>query len=113
MARGESPAGTQAAQTLLVVDDEKNLRLGLSEWARDIGFLPVEAASGREALEAVREQNVDVVLLDLRLQNEDGLDVLKRLRDEEPSLPVIMLTGHGSFEHAVQATKLGAYDFML
>jgi two-component system, NtrC family, response regulator AtoC len=113
MARGESPAGTQAAQTLLVVDDEKNLRLGLSEWARDVGFLPVEAASGREALEAVREQTVDVVLLDLRLQNEDGLDVLKRLREEEPSLPVIMLTGHGSVEHAVQATKLGAYDFML
>src|SRR5882672_4150660 len=113
MVRGESPVGTQAAQTLLVVDDEKNLRLSLTEWAREIGFQPLEATSGREALDAVRDQTVDVVLLDLKLQTEDGMDVLRRLREEEPTMPVVMLTGHGSVEHAVQATKLGAYDFML
>jgi len=56
---------------------------------------------------------VDAVVLDLRLGAEDGLEVLKRLRAEEPALPVIMLTGHGTIEHAVQATRLGAFDFML
>src|SRR5262249_37199821 len=85
----------------------------IGEWARDLGFTPLEAASGNEALDRLREQVVDVALLDLRLTNEDGMEVLKRLREEDPSLPVVMLTGHGSVEHAVQATKLGAYDFML
>src|SRR5262249_26748141 len=110
MARGETPTHTHTAHTLLVVDDERSLRFSIGEWARDAGYAPVEAASGQEALERVREQPVDVVLLDLRLQGEDGMDVLRKLRDEDPTLPVIMLTGHGTVEHAVQATKLGAYD---
>jgi DNA-binding NtrC family response regulator len=113
MAKGESPAQIQTPHSLLVVDDERSLRFTIGEWARDLGFTPLEAATGSEALERLREQSVDVVLLDLRLTNEDGMEVLKRLRDEDPSLPVIMLTGHGTVEHAVQATKLGAYDFML
>src|SRR5258706_2815921 len=112
MAKGESPTHIQTPHTLLVVDDERSLRFTIGEWARDLGFAPLEAANGSEALERVREQAVDVVLLDLRLTNEDGMEVLKRLRDEDPSLPVIMLTGHGTVEHAVQATKIGAYDFV-
>ncbi len=110
MAKGET--ATQATHTLLVVDDERSLRFSIGEWARDAGYQALEAATGAEALERVREQSVDAVLLDLRLTSEDGMDVLRRLREEDPSLPVIMLTGHGTVEHAVQATKLGAYDFM-
>ncbi len=113
MARDASPPATQTAYTLLVVDDEPALRFAISEWARDDGFTALEAASGAEALERVREQPVDVVVLDLRLGAEDGLEVLRRLRDEDPALEVIMLTGHGTVEHAVRATQLGAYDFML
>ena len=112
MAKGESSTHTQTPHTLLVVDDERSLRFTIGEWARDQGFTPFEAATGNEALERLREQSIDVALLDLRLTNEDGMDVLKKLRDEDSSLPVIVLTGHGSVEHAVQATKLGAYDFM-
>src|SRR5258706_10154264 len=112
MAKGESPTHTQAPCTLLVVDDERSLRFTIGEWARDLGFTPLEAATGAEALERLREQAVDVVLLDLRLTNEDGMEVLKRLREDDPTLPVVMLTGHGGVEHAVQAIKLGAYDFM-
>ncbi len=112
MAKGESSTRTQTPHTLLVVDDERSLRFTIGEWARDMGFTPFEAASGSEALERLREQSIDVALLDLRLTNEDGMDVLKKLREEDNSLPVIVLTGHGSVEHAVQATKLGAYDFM-
>ena len=113
MARGESPTRADTAHTLLIVDDERSLRFSISEWARDTGFHPLEAVSGREAIEQVHEQSVGVVLLDLKLGTEDGLEVLKRLRQEDPTLPVIMLTGHGSLQHAVEATRLGAFDFMV
>ncbi len=113
MAKGDSPTRVQAAQTLLIVDDERSLRFSIGEWARDTGFAPLEAATSREALEAVRERGVDAVLLDLKLGDEDGLKVLKALRETDATLPVVMLTGHGTVEHAVRAIKMGAYDFML
>jgi len=114
MARGDSPARTQSgAQTLLIVDDERSLRFSIGEWARDEGYTPLEAANGREAIEAVRDSGVDAVVLDLKLGDEDGLKVLQNIREADPSIPVIMLTGHGRVEHAVRAIKIGAYDFML
>jgi len=113
MARGDSPTHTQSSQTLLIVDDERSLRFSIGEWARDAGFRALEASGGREALDLVQQNPVDAVLLDLRLGDEDGLDVLKRLRALQPELPVIMLTGHGTIEHAVEATKLGAWHFMV
>ncbi len=113
MAKGDSTTRTQGAQTLLIVDDERSLRFSIGEWARDMGYAPLEAPGGREALEAVREHGVDAVLLDLRLGDEDGLKILKQIRDTDPAVPVVMLTGHGTVEHAVRAIKMGAYDFML
>ena len=110
MARGETPTRADTARTLLIVDDERSLRFSISEWARDTGFHPLEAVGGREALELAREQSVDAVLLDLKLGGEDGLEVLKRLRQEDPVVPVVMLTGHGTVQHAVEATRLGAFD---
>ena len=113
MARGDSPTRTEAPNTLLIVDDERSLRFSIGEWARDEGYAPLEAASGREALEAVREHGVDAVLLDLKLADEDGLRVLRDLKELDPTMPVVMLTGHGTVEQAVRAIQLGAYDFML
>jgi DNA-binding NtrC family response regulator len=113
MAKGEEQTQTQGAPGLLIVDDERSLRFSLGEWARDVGWRPLEATAGADALSAVVQGGVDAVLLDLKLGDEDGLQVLKRLREEDPRLPVIMLTGHGTVEHAVRATKLGAYDFIL
>ncbi len=113
MAKGDSTTRTQGALTLLIVDDERSLRFSIGEWARDMGYAPLEAAGGREALEHVRDHGVDVVLLDLRLGDEDGLKILKQVRDTDPAVPVVMLTGHGTVEHAVRAIKMGAYDFML
>jgi DNA-binding NtrC family response regulator len=113
MAKGDSSTRAPSKGTLLVVDDERSLRFSIGEWARDEGFAPLEAATGREALEAVRERGVDAVVLDLKLGDEDGLRVLKELRESDPSLPVVMLTGHGTVEQAVRAIQLGAYDFML
>ena len=113
MARGETATQTQGARTILVVDDERTLRFTLGEWARDAGFFPVEATSESEALDRLRDHEVDVVVLDLKLAEEDGMQVLRRLREVDPGLPVVMLTGHGTVEHAVKATRLGAYDFVL
>ena len=113
MARGESPTRADTAHTLLIVDDERSLRFSLSEWARDSGYQPLDAAGGREALELAHEQPLGAILLDLKLGAEDGLEVLRRLRQDDPTVPVIMLTGHGSIKHAVEATRLGAFDFMV
>ena len=113
MAKGDSSTRATSKGTLLVVDDERSLRFSIGEWARDEGFAPLEAATGREALEAMRERGVDAVVLDLKLGDEDGLRVLKELRDADPTVPVVMLTGHGTVEQAVRAIQLGAYDFML
>jgi two-component system, NtrC family, response regulator AtoC len=112
MAKGGTTR-TQGALTLLIVDDERSLRFSIGEWARDMGYTPLEAAGGREALEAVREHGADAVLLDLRLGDEDGLKLLRQIRESDPDVPVVMLTGHGTVEHAVRAIKMGAYDFML
>jgi len=113
MAKGDSSTRTSSKGTLLVVDDERSLRFSIGEWARDEGYVPVEAASGSEALDAVRERGVEAVVLDLKLAEEDGLRVLRELREADPTLPVVMLTGHGTVEQAVRAIQLGAYDFML
>ena len=113
MGKGDSPTQTQSARTILVVDDERSLRFSLGEWARDAGFQPLEATNSTEALERVRDHEVDAVVLDLKLADEDGIEVLRRLRELDPGLPVVMLTGHGTVEHAVRATRLGAYDFVL
>jgi two-component system response regulator AtoC len=112
MARGDTAGPTQPRHTLLIVDDEPSLRFSIGEWARDLGYRPLEAADGAAALDLVRDAEVDAVILDLRLGTEDGLQVLKRLRAEEPALPVVMLTGHGTIEHAVEAMRLGAFDFV-
>ncbi|HET7226850.1 MAG TPA: sigma-54 dependent transcriptional regulator [Candidatus Eisenbacteria bacterium] len=113
MARGEPQTRTQSPHALLIVDDERSLRFSIGEWARDGGYAALEAEGGEQALDVVREQSVDAVLLDLKLGAEDGIEVLKRLRAEDESLPVIMLTGHGTIAHAVEATRLGAFDFMV
>jgi DNA-binding NtrC family response regulator len=112
MVNDVSPTATQSAKQLLVVDDERSLRFAIGEWARDLGFQPFEARSGGEACDRVREHRIDVVLLDLKLGDEDGMAVLQRLRAEAPHVPVIMLTGHGGIDQAVEATRLGAFHFV-
>jgi len=110
MVRGET--GVRSATRLLIVDDERSIRFGIGEWARDAGYEPLEASSGREALELMREQPVDAVVLDLKLGDMDGLQVLKRLREVEPQIPVVMLSAHATFDHVVQAVQAGAFWFL-
>jgi two-component system response regulator AtoC len=96
--------------TILVVDDEQLIRWSLTERLRAEGYDVVEAATGREALERARE-GVDLVLLDYKLPDMDGVSVLKRLKEADADLLVILLTAYATIDTAVSAMKLGAYHF--
>ncbi|MGE0710628.1 MAG: sigma-54-dependent transcriptional regulator [Planctomycetota bacterium] len=98
--------------SVLIVDDELNLRRVLAREVAAMGYQALEAGDGEGALAALERQEVGVVLLDLRLPGRDGLDLLPELRRRWPRTEVIMLTGHGSVDAAIQAMKAGAYDFL-
>lgn len=97
---------------ILVCDDEDSIRISISGILLDEGYAVDAAASGEEAIKMVDEQHYDLVMLDILMPGIDGLDTLKILKDKQPRLPVIMISGHGNIETAVRATKLGAYDFL-
>jgi two-component system, NtrC family, nitrogen regulation response regulator NtrX len=100
------------SKTILVVDDEKDIRISLAGILEDEGYQVVTAASGLEALETVREDLPDLVLLDIWMPGMDGLETLEKLKTLFPYITVIMISGHGTIETAVRATKLGAFDFI-
>jgi two-component system nitrogen regulation response regulator NtrX len=97
---------------VLVVDDEADIRSSLRMILEYEGMETVEAASGEEALGSLAAARPDVVLLDIKMPRMDGLEVLAELREREPDLPVIMISGHATIPTAVEATRLGAFDFM-
>ncbi|SDL37417.1 two component, sigma54 specific, transcriptional regulator, Fis family [Geoalkalibacter ferrihydriticus] len=99
-------------KTILIVDDETNIRLSLEGILLDEGFRPVFSASGEEALDKIREENPDLMLLDIWMPGIDGLETLRRAKEQWPDLLVVMMSGHGTIETAVKALKLGAYDFI-
>ena len=98
--------------SILVVDDEAEIRKSLRGVLEDEGFKVAVADSGESCLESVRSGSFDVVLLDIWLRGMDGLQTLKKLRELESVPEVIMISGHGTIETAVRATKLGAFDFV-
>jgi len=97
---------------ILIVDDEPVVRDSLGKWIRDEGFTVQTVASAREALNSFETQTWDVVLLDIKMPGMDGLELQKRLREVDPSLIVIVMTGFASVETAVVALKQGAYDYI-
>lgn len=97
---------------VLVVDDEEGIRETLSGIFEDEGCSIVTANSGEEALDLLKEQNPDLILLDIWLPGIDGIKTLEEIKVIRPDLPVIMISGHGNIELAVKATRLGAYDFL-
>ena len=97
---------------LLLVDDEKDFVNILSKRIKRRNIDVVKAFSGTEAIQALRGQEFDVAVLDLKMEDMDGIEVLKMLKIMDPKLAVIMLTGHGSAEAAEQGIKLGAFDYL-
>src|SRR5574341_2210320 len=99
-------------EEILVVDDEKNIRSSLEGILRDEGYRVRGAATGEELLRQVAQAPPDLVILDVWLPGMDGIAALEEVKRLHPELPVIMMSGHGTVETAVKATKLGAYDFI-
>lgn len=97
---------------LLVIDDESGIRSALAQVFEYEGHEVGEAADGHEGLELADSFRPDVIFLDVKMPGLDGLDVLERLREEDPSTLVIMISGHGTIDTAVEATRKGAYDFL-
>ncbi len=97
---------------ILVIDDEKSIRESLRGVLEDEGFEVKEADSGESALQLIKKERFDAILLDVWLPGIDGIDVLTKIKEKEDSSPVIMISGHANIETAVKATKIGAYDFL-
>ena len=102
------------AHDILVVDDEADIRMLMCGILKDEGYETREAGNSAQTLAAIRTRQPTLVILDIWLQGSelDGLEILKIIRRELPSLPVIMISGHGTIETAVAAIKIGAYDFI-
>ncbi len=97
---------------VLVVDDDASLRFTLEAVLGDAGLTVESCASGTSALQAFEARGADAILTDLAMAEMDGLQVLERLRVQDPSVPILMLTAHGSERIAVAAMKAGAYDYL-
>ena len=97
---------------VLIVDDEQEIRESLESILREEDYLVTTAATAIEAMALLRDAVYDVVLLDVWLPDRDGLDMLVEVKQMESSPEVVIISGHGTIEAAVKATKLGAYDFL-
>ena len=96
---------------VLVADDEPYIRWIIAKTLKE-DCVVHEAKNGKECLEQARRLGPDLVVLDLKMPGMDGLEVLARLKEEDPDLPVVMITGHGTIDTAIAAMKAGAYDFV-
>ena len=100
-------------ETILIVDDEKHYRVVLSEVLQEEGYASFTAASGMEALDLLKSQVIDLVLTDVKMPGMTGIDLLEKIKEITPDLPVIIMTAFGSVEKAVDAMHKGAYTFIL
>jgi len=98
---------------VLLVDDEKDFVESLAQRLQIRDFDVTTALSGEEAVDLVREQNVDVIVLDILMPGKDGIETFREIKTIKPLLQVIMLTGHATVETAIEGMKLGAYDYLM
>ena len=103
---------TESPKTILVVDDDTSIRHSLQGLLTDEGYTVIEAASGEDALALIQTATPDVVLLDIWMPGLDGLQTLERIKQSYQDLPVVMISGHATIATAVQATRMGASDFI-
>jgi DNA-binding NtrC family response regulator len=108
------PAADNDKRTVLVADDELSMRELLSLVLETEGYRVLLAASGREALDSFREEreSIDLVIQDLKMPGMDGVDLLRQLKAEAPDVPVIVITAFSTWDSAVEAMRLGAYDYI-
>jgi nitrogen regulation protein NR(I) len=99
--------------TVLVVDDERSICAAFSRFLELAGHTALTAANGRDALQLIEAQRPAAVFMDVRMPGMTGLDVLEKLRESHPNLPVIIMTAHGNMHTAMQAMRLGAFDYLM
>lgn len=97
---------------ILIVDDEKNIRRSVEMILQNEEYSVFVAENGMDALSAVRDKKVDLIFLDLLMPEMNGIETLKQIKQTDPDVIIVMMSGHGSIENAVEAVKLGAYDFI-
>lgn len=97
---------------ILIIDDEKAIRKTLGEILSYEGYKMDEAGDGEEGLRRFKEKTYDVVLCDIKMPKVDGIEFLEKAREANPDVPIIMISGHGTIETAVEAVKKGAYDYI-
>lgn len=98
--------------TILVIDDEPGIRTVLTDILEDEKYTVITAGDGFEGLSILKDNNIDLVILDIWLPNMGGIDVLKEIKAEYSDLEVIIISGHANIDLAVKAVKLGAFDFL-
>src|SRR5437016_7266482 len=100
------------AETILVVDDEENIRHTLRGVLADEGFEVLEAPDGRRALELLKHVAPRLAIVDVWMPEMDGIELVERMRNQAPGVPIIVISGHGTIETAVRVIRLGAFDFL-
>jgi len=103
---------TTSGGTVLIVDDERTLARAVKAFLAEAGYEAEVADDGERALALVQTLRPDVVFTDVRLPGMSGIDLLRRIREFDPAIPVIIMTAYGTIEGAVEAVKLGAFDYM-
>jgi len=98
--------------SILIIDDEKSIRKTLTEILSFEGYKIEEAADGEEGLKKFRDKNFDIVLCDIKMPKLDGIEFLEKAREINDDVPIIIISGHGNIETAVEAVKKGAYDYI-
>ncbi len=106
------PPKPMLKETILIIDDEAFIRENVQRILNEDGYRVLEAENSKEALELINQEDIDLALLDLNLGSENGIDLLGAIKEANPELLVIIITGYGSVESAVDALKLGAFDYM-
>lgn len=101
------------AFTVMIVDDEEDFRNTLAKRLEKRNLRVIKADGGEAALAVLKQECVDVVALDVRMQGMDGIEVLRAIKAWDPEIEVVMLTGHASVEAAVQGMALGAFDYLM
>jgi len=97
---------------ILIIDDEKSIRSTLREILEYENYHVEEAAEGIEGLSKADKEKFDIILCDIKMPKMDGIEVLEKLHEKNPDIPVVMISGHGNIDTAVEAIKKGAFDFI-
>ena len=100
----------RARKRILIADDDGAIRGLLKEFLGNEGFETVEAGSGKEVLQAASATEPDLLLLDLRMPEWDGMEIMRRLKERDLTIPVVLMTAYGTSSSAIQAIQLGAFD---